>query len=249
MVHFFNLVEEVLASEKHKGLGEKLLNLYESFQSNSEFAFIFSRNNIADFIDDYLKESEKQAKKQEVKQLFIHELLYSESDEEIESFPYEKVLGKVHHEDSVKESADSKSSKRGRPKILQLLSRITDSNVVKMVKDLYSRMFNMAIEKATQLLQYLSCFFCALFSYCSEDGETPCGKVKHFWSILNDYGKISNLPRLRTLQESIRWLSDKKKIYFRCVKEDVEEFKHKVWEHMQIRILKLIGEVAPVYFV
>ena len=246
MEHYLKLLEEVLASKKRKGFGEKLLNLYKSFQSNSEFAFIFSRTNIADSIDDYLKESEKQAKKQEAKQLFIHELLYSESDGEIESFPYEKVLGKVHHEDSVKESADSKSSKRGRPKILQLLSRITDSNVVKMVRDLYSRMFNMAIEKATQLLQYLSCFFCALFSYCSEDCETPCSKVKHFWSILD--GKIRNLPALRTLQDRIKWLIDKKKIFFKCAKSDLEALRHKAWERMQDKIQMLIGEVAPVYF-
>ena len=209
--------------------------------------FVPRRSVIFEYIDNFQKEGAKQVVIRDAKSLFIHELLYSESDEERESLPYEKVLKKAQYKEVVEDSTESKSSKRGRPKILQLLSRIKDSNVVKMVKDLYSRMFKKAIEKATQLIQYLSCFYCALFSYCEEDGETPCGKVKHFWSILD--GKIRNLPALRTLQDRIKWLIDKKKIFFRCVKSDLEALRHKAWERMQDKIQMLIGEVAPVYFV
>ena len=238
---YLKLFKEIIASAIQKNVDfERHLEVSVANKTVLDDSFLSS------YIEKLLKEGAKQEAKPDAKSLFIHELLYSESDEERESLPYEKVLKKAQYKEVVEDSTESKSSKRGRPKILQLLSRIKDSNVVKMVKDLYSRMFKMAIEKATQLIQYLSCFYCALFSYCEEDGETPCGKVKHFWSILD--GKIRNLPALRTLQDRIKWLIDKKKIFFKCAKSDLEALRHKAWERMQDKIQMLIGEVAPVYF-
>ena len=132
--------------------------------------------------------------------------------------------------------------KRGRPLLKQLCSKFSDAAIWPMAQTIFTRIYNYTIEKATDIEQFLVCMFCSLFRIC--DTDDPYGRVSYFHKLLGLNLK-DIMPAKRTLQEGVRWLKDKSQKFFRNLKPEVEEIKHKAWERLEEKIYGIMVELTP----
>lgn len=161
------------------------------------------------------------------------------------------ILGKKDQEEPdliLATEEEETPRKKGRPIIKRLCSKFSDASIWPMVKNIYQKIYNYSIQKATNLTQYLVCFICGLFRV--NDTDEVDGHISHFHRIVKEYISKSAMPSIRKLQQGVQWLRDKKQIWFRSLKDaarDKEEARHKKWEIMEDQIYRMLQEVAPQY--
>jgi len=141
---------------------------------------------------------------------------------------------------------DDKPRGRGRPVITRLCSKFKDAAVWSMAKTIFHKIYHESIQLATNLAQYLVCFFCSLFRVADLDDSSGC--VTHYYNIMKEHFSKAIMPAKRTLQFGVQWLMDKKQIFFRSSKEKLrekEEAKHKLWEKIEEEIYGHMVQLAP----
>lgn len=138
---------------------------------------------------------------------------------------------------------DDKPKKEGRPVIQQLCSKFKDASIWSMVKTVFRNIYHESILKAKSVVQYLVCFFCSLFRIVETD--EPYGRVTHFYRLMEAHLSTKILHSVRTLQDRVRWLTDKAFVRFKNTKK--EEDVRKSWENLEEIIYGQLVALAPQY--
>ena len=135
--------------------------------------------------------------------------------------------------------SDRRHNNEGRPKVEQLCSRISDDRVC----SLWSEVKNIVYRYIGKPIQYICCFFLALFALM--DTETPEGKISHYWNMLKSHLRTVKIPSLRSLQNSINLFTKWKESAEKWLFSKTDKIKFKAWSVLQNMIEKLLPKLEP----
>lgn len=154
----------------------------------------------------------------------------------------QKKIDRILHIDKKEDD----NSKRGRPIIKRLCEKISDSNVVKMIKKTHQELYHKSIKLCESLTKYLVCCLYSLFSITFNNTETVYGKVKHFHRIMSSV-KGLKIPSVRRLQQMLKWFMEWKEAVIKTAKEMKEEITHRAWEELVEKIKRQFEILIPQY--
>ena len=155
----------------------------------------------------------------------------------------QKKIDSILNIDKIKE--DDKP-KRGRPIIKRLCEKISDCNVVKMIKKTHTKLYHKPIELCDNVTKYLVCSINSLFGISNNDTETVYGKVSHFHRIMSSI-KGLKIPSVRRLQQMLKWFMEWKEAVIKTAKEMKEEITHRAWEELVEKIKRQFEILIPQY--
>lgn len=154
----------------------------------------------------------------------------------------QKKIDRILHIDKKEDD----NSKRGRPIIKRLCEKISDSNVVKMIKKTHQELYHKSIKLCESLTKYLVCCLYSLFSITFNNTETVYGKVKHFHRIMSSVKELK-IPSVRRLQQMLKWFMEWKEAVIKTAKEMKEEITHRAWEELVEKIKRQFEILIPQY--
>ena len=154
----------------------------------------------------------------------------------------QKKIDRILHIDKKEDN----KPKRGRPIIKRLCEKISDSNVVKMIKKTHLELYHKSIKLCESLTKYLVCCLYSLFSVTFNDTETVYGKVVHFHRIMSSV-KGLKIPSVRRLQQMLKWFMEWKEAVIKTAKEMKEEITHRAWEELVEKIKRQFEILIPQY--
>lgn len=135
-------------------------------------------------------------------------------------------------------------SKRGRPIIERLISKIADSEVVGYFKKTMKTAKTKCVELYKNTAQFCVCFLKGLHNaFCPDDD--PYGKISHYHRILDE--AITGIPTRKTISNYYKWFVEWKTVYTDTVKEKAEKAKHRLWMKLIEWIQSFLLEIAPQY--
>ncbi len=144
------------------------------------------------------------------------------------------------------EKEEDNNPKRGRPIIKRLCEKISDSNVVKIIKKTHLELYHKSIKLCESLPKYLVCCHYSLFSVTFNNTETVYGKVTHFHRIMSGV-KGLKIPSVRRLQQMLKWFMEWKEAVIKTAKEMKEEIIHRTWEELIEKIKRQFEILIPQY--
>ena len=144
------------------------------------------------------------------------------------------------------EKKEDNKPKRGRPIIKRLCEKISDSNVVKIIKKTHLELYHKSIKLCESLPKYLVCCHYSLFSVTFNNTETVYGKVTHFHRIMSGV-KGLKIPSVRRLQQMLKWFMEWKEAVIKTAKEMKEEIIHRTWEELIEKIKRQFEILIPQY--
>ena len=154
----------------------------------------------------------------------------------------QKKIDRILHIDKKEDN----KPKRGRPIIKRLCEKISDSNVVKMIKKTHLELYHKSIKLCESLPKYLVCCHYSLFSVTFNNTETVYGKVTHFHRIMSSV-KGLKIPSVRRLQQMLKWFMEWKEAVIKTAKEMKEEIIHRTWEELIEKIKRQFEILIPQY--
>lgn len=142
------------------------------------------------------------------------------------------------------EAVMEEKSKRGRPIIKRLISKIADSEVVGYFKETMKTAKTKCVELYKNTAQFCVCFLKGLHNaFCPDDD--PYGKISHYHRILDE--AIIGIPTRKTISNCYKWFVEWKTVYTDTVKEKAEKAKHRLWMKLMEWIQSFLLEIAPQY--
>ena len=147
-----------------------------------------------------------------------------------ETPPYEAVL--------------EEKSKRGRPIVKRLISRIADSEVVGYFKKTLKTAQTKCVELYEGISQFCVCFLKGIYNAFSPDDD-PYGRISHYHRILDE--ALIGIPTRKTISNCYKWFVEWKTVYTNTVKEKAEKAKHRLWMKLIEWIQSFLLEIAPQY--
>lgn len=154
----------------------------------------------------------------------------------------QKKIDRILHIDKKEDN----KPKRGRPIIKRLCEKISDSNVVKMIKKTHQELYHKSIKLCESLPKYLVCCHYSLFSVTFNNTETVYGKVTHFHRIMSSVKELK-IPSVRRLQQMLKWFMEWKEAVIKTAKEMKEEITHRAWEELVEKIKRQFEILIPQY--
>ena len=154
----------------------------------------------------------------------------------------QKKIDRILHIDKKEDN----KPKRGRPIIKRLCEKISDSNVVKIIKKTHLELYHKSIKLCESLPKYLVCCHYSLFSVTFNNTETVYGKVTHFHRIMSSV-KGLKIPSVRRLQQMLKWFMEWKEAVIKTAKEMKEEITHRAWEELVEKIKRQFEILIPQY--
>ena len=142
------------------------------------------------------------------------------------------------------EAVLEENSKRGRPVIKRLLSKISDSEVVSYFKKTLKTAQTKCVELYKGITQFCVCFLKGIHNAFSPDDD-PYGKISHYHRMLDE--ATSGIPTRKTLSNCYKWFVEWKTTYTDTVKEKAEKAKHRLWMKLIEWIQSFLLEIAPQY--
>ena len=154
----------------------------------------------------------------------------------------QKKIDRILHIDKKEDD----NPKRGRPIIKRLCEKISDSNVVKIIKKTHLELYHKSIKLCESLTKYLVCCLYSLFSITFNNTETVYGKVGHFHRIMSSV-KGLKIPSVRRLQQMLKWFMEWRAAVIKTAKEIKEENTHRAWEELVEKIKRQFEILIPQY--
>ena len=154
----------------------------------------------------------------------------------------QKKIDNILHIDKIKDD----KPKRGRPIIKRLCEKISDCNVVKMIKKTHTKLYHKPIELCDNVTKYLVCSISSLFGISDNNTETVYGKVRHFHRIMSGI-KGLKIPSVRRLQQMLKWFMEWRAAVIKTAKEIKEENIHRAWEELVEKIKRQFEILIPQY--
>ena len=154
----------------------------------------------------------------------------------------QKKIDRILHIDKKEDN----KPKRGRPIIKRLCEKISDCNVVKMIKKTHTKLYHKPIEFCDNVTKYLVCCINSLFGIYNNDTETVYGKVSHFHRIMSSV-KGLKIPSVRRLQQMLKWFMEWRAAVIKTAKEIKEENIHRAWEELVEKIKRQFEILIPQY--
>ena len=147
-----------------------------------------------------------------------------------ETTPYEAIL--------------EEKSKRGRPIIKRLLSKIADSEVIGYFKKTLKTVQTKSVELYKDIAQFSVCFLKGIHNvFCPDDD--PYGKISHYHRMLDE--AINGIPTRKTISNCYKWFVEWKVVCTDTVREKAEKAKHRLWMKLMEWIQSYLLKIAPQY--
>lgn len=152
---------------------------------------------------------------------------------------------KVHLDETPPfEAVLEEKSKRGRPLVKRLISKIADSEVVDYFKKTFKTVQKKCVELYEGISQFCVCFLKGIYNaFCPDDN--PYGKISHYHRILDE--ALIGIPARKTISNCYKWFVEWKTVYTDTVKEKAEKAKHRLWMKLIELIHSYLLEIAPQY--